>query len=372
MRHLENLDPATREVLDQYGFEDLPFAELARRLATDGHDPEANRLTVPVAPPPQGAIRRLPEPGSEDERRLADIGREAIRTGQLGVAVLNGGMATRFGGGTKGIVPAAGGRSFLDLKLSQAISASDGAAPLFLMNSFATDADTRRHLEGLGLANRVSCFSQFVSLRLTPAGELFTDAAGRPSLHAPGHGDLPFAMVRSSLLESFIEGGGRWLTVSNVDNLGATLEPVVVGSHIDSGMPMTVELVDQLPGDVGGFPAVVGGRMTIVEGFRVPAGFDHSSVGVFNTNTFVFDAAALRSTRELDWFSVLKQVDGQPVIQFERLLGQLPDHVDTGWLHVERTGPRARFLPVKTPEELAERAGEIDAVLRHCGLLEPT
>ena len=126
---------------------------------------------------------------------------------------------------------------------------------------------------------------------------------------------------------------------------------------------MTVELVDKVPGDVGGLPAQVDGRMTIVEAFRVPRSFEVDRIPVFNTNTFVFDAALFERSWPFDWFAVRKSVGDRPAVQFERLVGQLADWVDAAWLRVPRTGAASRFVPIKVPEDLALRGPEIEAVL---------
>jgi UTP--glucose-1-phosphate uridylyltransferase len=366
---IENLDGETRRLLDRYGFEHVPFSELARRLREQGLDPARDRLRVPVALPPAGALAPLPEPGTPEHDRLAALGRRAIDAGQVGAVVLNGGMATRFGGTAKGVVPAVAGRSFLDLKLSQIGRAGGGRAPALLMNSFATDRITASHLAGLDPGCEVRSFTQMISLRLAPDGGLFLGADGRPSLHAPGHGDLPFALRASGELERFLAAGGRFLTMSNVDNLGAALDPAVIGRHIDGGRPVTVELVDTDPGDVGGFPALVEGRLTIVEAFRLPLDFDVTTIPVFNTNTFVFDARALESAPDLQWFSVVKTVEGREAVQFERLVGQLTDFFDTTWLRVPRRGPASRFLPIKVPSDLVDRARDLEQALAFQGVL---
>jgi UTP--glucose-1-phosphate uridylyltransferase len=363
MLDLERLPDDARALLERHGFADLPFAELAAGLARQGFDPERNRLTAPVEPPPPAALADLPPDGTADHQRLAAAGRAAIAAGRVGVIVLNGGMATRFGGVVKGTVVAARGRSFLDLKLRQVRRASDGRAPAWLMNSFATADATARHLEALGLAPIVRSFVQFAAPRLTEQGELLLED-GAPSLYAPGHGDLPDAFRRSGELDRFQAAGGRLLVVSNVDNLGAGLDPAVVGWHLAHGRAMTVELVDKLPGDVGGLPARVAGRLTIVEAFRLPRSFDPDRIPVFNTNTFVFDAALFQRSWPFDWFAVRKQVGDRAAIQFERLVGQLADWVEAAWLRVPRTGPASRFLPVKVSEELVRRGPEIEAVLR--------
>jgi UTP--glucose-1-phosphate uridylyltransferase len=237
------------------------------------------------------------------------------------------------------------------------------------MNSFATDEATKNHLAKLDINCEVRTFSQMISLRFTPTGELFMDAAGNPSLYAPGHGDLPFALQSSGELDRFVERGGRWLTVSNVDNLGAGLDPRVIGMHIEQGNPMTVEMVRPNQRDVGGFPAVVNGKMMIVEAFRAPTSFDVNTIPVFNTNTFVFDAQALQCTFDLDWFAAFKKVDGHDVVQFERLVGQLTEFMEVTWLLVPRKGPFSRFIPIKVPADLERRAGELKELLVAQGVL---
>jgi UTP--glucose-1-phosphate uridylyltransferase len=366
---LKQFDRETRRTLEEYGFAEVPFEALGARLKANGFNADDARLRAEIELADPGILRRTPEPGSAEGKRLAAIGREAIASGAVGAVVLNGGMATRFGGVVKGVVEAYGGRSFLDLKLSQIDAASGGRAPILLMNSFSTARDTARHLEEIGFSGRARCFSQFVSVRLAPDGGVFLAADGKPSLHAPGHGDFSYALQASGELARFIDGGGRWLTLSNVDNLGAGLDPIVIGMHVEGGNPISVELVETRPGDVGGFPARVGGHVAIVEAFRLPRSFDVTTIPVFNTNTFVFDAAALASHPPLDWFAVKKQVDGRDAIQFERLVGQLTEHLAVTWLLVPREGALSRFVPIKVPADLESSAADLRAVLTAQGVL---
>lgn len=369
MKELGSLDAKTKETLEKYGFDPAGFEELRGKLLEGGMDPRRNRLEKPIALPPEELYRRLPQPGSEEHTRLAQRGREAIEAGEVGVVILNGGMATRFGGVPKGATPALSGRTFLDYKLSQVANEGRGAAPALIMNSFATDAPTREHLKTLSVSCDVRQFSQMVSVRLSPNGEIFKDAAGQVSLHATGHGDFPYAITASGELEIFEERGGKYFTLSNVDNLGAALDPAVIGAHIEGGNPMTVELVDTDPGDVGGFPALVDGKVTVVEAFRIPESFDVGSIPVFNTNSFVFNAEVLRRPYDLQWFAVTKKVDSRPAVQFERLVGQMTDFVEVTWLRVPRRGENSRFVPIKTPEDLAAQAPVLEAILRAQGVI---
>ncbi|HEY8427732.1 MAG TPA: UTP--glucose-1-phosphate uridylyltransferase, partial [Sandaracinaceae bacterium] len=151
---------------------------------------------------------------------------------------------------------------------------------------------------------------------------------------------------------------------SNVDNLGATLDPALIGMHLEAEVDVTAEVVDKLPGDKGGAPARVDGALQIVEAFRFPEDFDQDSIGVFNTNSFVLSARALEQDFPLDWFAVRKQVDGREAVQFERLVGQLTAFLPSAFVRVERDGPDGRFQPAKDPEELAARRDAIRAILR--------
>jgi UTP--glucose-1-phosphate uridylyltransferase len=287
--------------------------------------------------------------------------------------VLAGGMATRMGGVVKALVEALPGKTFLDLRLAEVATLAQRfgvAPPLWLMTSAATDAGIKAALGSRRDGERIATFTQHLSLRLTRDGSLFLDAEGRPSEHAPGHGDLPDALKQSGLLERFVDRGGTTLLIANLDNLGGTLDPAVLGFHLAHGAAVTSEVVDKLAEDRGGIPVRVDGKLRVLEEFRIPSSFDPSSVRVFNTNTFHVNAKALLEL-DMEWrfFAVEKKVDGTPVVQFERIVNEITDVLPTVYLRPPRTGPEARFLPVKDPEELERRRSEIELVVRARGIL---
>src|SRR5690606_16830086 len=117
-----------------------------------------------------------------------------------------------------------------------------------------------------------------IDVRLELDGSVARDERGAPSFYAPGHGDLPFALKRSGLLDRFLESGGRYLFMSNVDNLTATLDPAIIGAHVEMGGELTALVAPKHPGDQGGAPARVGDRLEIVEGFRFPPEFDQDRI----------------------------------------------------------------------------------------------
>ncbi|HSQ64012.1 MAG TPA: UTP--glucose-1-phosphate uridylyltransferase [Polyangiaceae bacterium] len=307
----------------------------------------------------------------EDGPSLA-AGERALREGHLAFCVMAGGMATRMGGVVKALVTAVDDMSFLDVRLKEnarACALAGRPVPLWLMTSDATDGPIREALRSKGAPAHVRTFVQDLSVRLTERGELFVDPTGHPSTYATGHGDLPDALRRSGLLGEFVRSGGKYVWITNVDNLGATLDPLLLGAFVSAGKELLVEVCDKVAGDRGGIPVHAPGpdgkdRLQVLEEFRLPKGFDASQVRVFNTNTFLVRADTLDEAR-IDWtfFEVQKKVDGKPAVQFERLLQELTAYLDAMYVRVPREGAGARFLPVKDPEELERRRPEIRAVL---------
>ena len=358
-------------MLERYGFDRDAFEAHRARLKL-GRASVDNRMSARLMPPLAGDVGVLPPLDSQERTRLHTLGLEHLRAGRVAVAILAGGMATRFGGVVKADVPVLPGRSFLDLKLADVahMSALTGARiPIFLMTSFATHERVSRAIEPL--RNRgidVRTFPQFVSLRLTERGDLFRDKLGRLSPHATGHGDFVAALVRSGAQAELVAAGVRQLFMSNVDNLAATLDPALVGLHAESGAELTFEVAPLWDGDKGGVPARVNGKLQIVEALRYPPNFDERSIPLFSTNSFVFDVNVLSRSFNLTYFRVSKKVEGVPAIQFERLVNQLAEFVAARGVLVPREGREGRFLPVKDPAELEARRAEIRTVLSARGI----
>jgi UTP--glucose-1-phosphate uridylyltransferase len=349
---LDEVDAATRAVLERFGFDPGTFERLRAQVASGELSAASNVARGTVEPPRADDVTRVPEPGTDawEEARAAGI--DALRAGRVAQVVLAGGMATRFGGVVKGAVEALDGRSFLSWKLGETarLAAALGAEiPVGLMTSFQTEDETRAHVAGLDVPEPL-WFSQSVSLRLEEDAALFLER-GRASLYAPGHGDLLDALRRSGTLAALRERGVAHLAVSNVDNLGARLDPVVLGAHLLAGREMTAEVAGK-EGDMGGAPARVSGRLGLLEGPQFPPGFDQERIRVFNTNTTTFALDAIDRAFELQWLFVRKSVDGRAAVQLERLYHQVAWELDVAFLEVPRSGPRGRFFPIKEPEDL--------------------
>jgi len=363
MSMLHELPAETVAVLTRYGFDAARFELLREQVAAGGLSAASNVVPGSVEPPWPDDLTTLPEPGTDAWGDARAAGLEAIAEGRVAQIVLAGGMATRFGGVVKGVVDALDGRSFLGWKLGETRRLADktGAPiPIALMTSFATDEQTREHVAPNGHA--LLWFSQFVSLRLTPAGELFRKVDGSPSLYGPGHGDLLEAVRSSGTLAALRGLGVEHVSVSNVDNLGARIDPVVVGAHLAGERPVTIE-VARKEGDMGGAPARVDGRVVLLEAPRFPPGFAHDSIPVFNTNTAWIDVDALDREYDLGWLYVEKDVEGRTAVQLERLYHEITMFLPATYLVVPRSGPRGRFFPIKKPDDLERSRGALREML---------
>lgn len=382
---LGSLDPALKARLDGRGFDPEWLVRLAEPLAigpvslrsreaAKARREERNRVSGAVAVPNEAELRLPPEPRSEAAATLAAHGRAALERGEVAFCVMAGGMATRMGGVVKALVRVVAECTFLDLRLQENAfwgARSGHVVPLWLMTSEATEGPIRAALEGKRAPAHVKTFEQNLGLRLTPDGTLFRDDAGHPSTYATGHGDLVDALRRSGYLRAFRERGGKYVWITNVDNLGATIDEVLLGMFLDANVDVQVEVVKKVKGDRGGIPVHAAGKLQVLEEFRLPVGFDAAQVRVFNTNTFLVRADALdEAPIAWNWFEVEKTVADRRAVQYERLLQELTAALRAGYVRVPREGAASRFLPVKDPDELERRRGAIAAVARSRGMLQ--
>ncbi|KIG13621.1 UTP--glucose-1-phosphate uridylyltransferase [Enhygromyxa salina] len=379
-----------------YAFDAAAFAALRLRLSSGSLSEATARLPVApepltsLVPPPLRDFRtfagRAGARVSEASRNLgsaAQRGRLALRHGRAAVLILNGGMATRFGGRPKGVVPVVQGEpeTFLWVKLAQIarlIREYDATIPVVLMHSFATQAASRVHLHDIDWAGiprdmRFE-FSQSIMPRVGTDAVPLQDLPGAAALPdsllycAPGHGDTLLRLRASGILRDLRQAGVEHLLVSNVDNLGAELDPILLGGHIqavDAGAHMSVEVVRR-DGDKGGCVAVLGGRPVIIEGFRMPEDISLDAYPQFNTNTLWFWLSAIDRDFDLDWFPIERVVAGpqgkaMPVVQFEQLIGQVTEHLEAHYFEVDR---ERRFLPIKTRDDLTEAAPRMRALVK--------
>lgn len=294
------------------------------------------------------------------------------------VIKLNGGLGTSMGlDRAKTLLPVRQGQNFLDVIVGQVLHVREQHGvrlPLVFMNSFRTRDDTlaalQRHgdisVDGLDLDFLQNSEPKLRADDLTPV-----DWPADPSLEwcPPGHGDLYTALEVSGVLQKLIDGGYRYATVSNADNLGAAPDPAMMGWFAASGAPYAAEVCRRTPADVKGGHLVVrrsDGRLVLRETAQtdpddVAAATDPTRHRYFHTNNLWFDLRALQTLlRERDGVLGLPLIrnsktvdpsdpDSTPVVQIESAMGAAIEVFD-GATAIEVD--RSRFLPVKTTNDL--------------------
>ena len=293
---------------------------------------------------------------------------------QAVVIKLNGGLGTSMGmTGPKSLLEVKEGLTFLDVIARQILALRErtGARlPLVLMNSFATRKPSLDALDDYDLEVDVPLdFVQTKEPKIEADGLGPVEWPPNPDLEwcPPGHGDLYTSLQSSGMLERLLDEGYRYAFVSNVDNLGAVMDPKILAWFAGTGAPFASEAIDRTEADKkGGHLARRGDGLVLRESAQVAdededAFQDTSRHKFFNANNLWIDLQALASLLEesgpvlgLPLIVNRKTVDpgdksSTPVIQIETAMGAAIGVFDGAVaLHV----PRHRFLPVKTTSDL--------------------
>lgn len=336
--------------------------DFKKRLQRRGALTEQQLLSLVCATPSEilTEIEHFTTPTSYERLTWSSEAREAgfdaIRAGEVAFVVLAGGSGTRAGGPKAFMRLPKLGITLMANKLVQSgFTTHEGEilqAPTWFMTSPAHLERMALHLGGLSPIPEGCVFEQFESYRLLPDNRLSFVEPGIPELYATGHGDVGPALVESGALAD--NPNVKHCVIVNCDNVMASLDPHVLGHHVLSKQPVTVELVEREKGDAGGIPVWHENRVQVAELFRLPDGFADEAK-YHNTNTMIVSVEALKTELPWRWHRVRKQVDNRIVVQHERLVQQYTEAFPTNYVAV----PRAlRYLPIKTEADLL-RADEM-------------
>jgi len=214
-------------------------------------------------------------------------------------------------------------------------------------------------------------------------GADYTDNLPGQCLHPVGHWfEIPNLLKNGTLARLLAARPQlRTLLVHNIDTLGATLDPALVGWFQASEATLGWEVIPRRVEDHGGGLARVDGRVRLVEGLALPRESDEFNLTYYNTNTCWIDidrllalfgltraeladaertAAAVRAmAARVPTYVTLKDVkkrwghgqeDVYPVAQFEKLWGDMTGLAECA--NAFAAVPRARGQQLKDQAQL--------------------
>ncbi|KAJ3123648.1 UTP-glucose-1-phosphate uridylyltransferase [Nowakowskiella sp. JEL0407] len=288
---------------------------------------------------------------------------------KLAVLKLNGGLGTTMGCvGPKSAIEVRDGMTFLDLTVRQIEylnSENNVNVPLILMNSFNTDEDTQKIIQKYTghqvqiLTFNQSRFPRVFKESLLPMPKNPKDENGK--WYPPGHGDLFESLANSGLLDQLIEQGKEYLFISNVDNLGGSVDTRILQHMFTTGSEFAMEVTDKTKADIkGGTIIDYEGKVRLLEIAQVPSEHtdDFKSIKkfkIFNTNNLWVSTRAIKRLVEEQALNmeiivnVKSTESGEKVIQLETAVGAAIKYFKGAHgINV----PRSRFLPVKSTSDL--------------------
>ncbi|TWU56900.1 UTP--glucose-1-phosphate uridylyltransferase [Rubripirellula tenax] len=399
-----------QQILAASGFDRQQHEQIREDLRSGRIGLAQNRL------PSATTIRDVGPSHVTDVRTGADpkfeaIGAKAIRDGKVAVVTLAAGVGSRWTEGAgvcKALHPfnrfAGRHRSFLEVHLAKNRKTSqtyDGSIPHVFTTSHLTDAAIRDHLQRhdyFGFDDqrvRVST-GRSVGLRMIPtvrdlrflweetAQQVldeqqqkvresvrqaligwatttgpcsdYTDNVPSQCIHPVGHWyEIP-NLLRNGVLAEMLRNQGELehLLLHNIDTLGASLDPGLLGLHIDGNQTLSFEVIGRRLEDRGGGLALVDGRPRLVEGLAMPSEQAEFALTFYNSmttwihidglltafgltrsdldNNSKVDEAVRQMATRLPTYVTLKDVkkrwghaqeDVYPVAQFEKLWGDM-------------------------------------------------
>ncbi|XP_073969935.1 UDP-glucose pyrophosphorylase isoform X4 [Rhodnius prolixus] len=322
-------------------------------------------------------IQKLPEGAVRDYKTLnrPSLDESKAMLEKLIVVKLNGGLGTSMGcHGPKSVIAVRSELSFLDLTVQQIQHLNKTYktnVPLVLMNSFNTDDDTQkiiRKYEGLQVeiyTFNQSCYPRIYKETLLPVPKQCDINKDAEAWYPPGHGDFYESLHNSGLLDKFISQGRDYCFVSNIDNLGATVDlnifNLMVNNPSGTSTEFLMEVTDKTKADVkGGTLIHYEDKLRLLEIAQVPKDHidDFKSVKTFkffNTNNLWVKLSAIRriiteASLNMEIIVNHKTLSNNiNIIQLETAVGDAMKCFE-GCLGINV--PRSRFLPVKKTSDL--------------------
>ncbi|MEM7785499.1 MAG: UTP--glucose-1-phosphate uridylyltransferase, partial [Planctomycetota bacterium] len=423
-QHDDGQQETLTEMLDRLGFDRQNHEQIQIDLKAGRYGLAQNRLSpttdITDVEPSDYYDARIPV-----DSAVRKVGELAIANGEVAVMTLSAGVGSRWtegAGVVKGLHPfsqmAGKHRSFLEVHLakSKKVGKKYGTYfPHIITTGYLTDQPIKAHLESVqnyGYPDLVPVSpGRYVGLRTIPMvrdlqfeweeiaqqvldeqqqkmrdsqrsalmgwaqvmgeGSDYVDNHPQQCLHPVGHWYEVPNLLRNGLLKRLLADQPylKYLMLHNVDTLGASVDPGLLGWHIQNEKCLTFEVISRRLEDRGGGLARVNGRVRLLEGLAMPREEDEFKLSFYNSMTtwisidtllgvFGLTRSELDDNRKVEegirqlgqrmpTYITIKDVKkrwghGQedifPVSQFEKLWSDMTGlaEIDCGYLVVDR------------------------------------
>mmetsp|Transcript_7527 Transcript_7527/g.16400 ORF Transcript_7527/g.16400 Transcript_7527/m.16400 type:complete len:509 (+) Transcript_7527:212-1738(+) len=390
VRYLKRYDAHKRQMRDLKMEDIIPISEgegiqiTPQREEIEESDPNQPFIESMGAPPPPAPKQKKKE-GQQTIPCLAynqinacpdDMNLTHELLNKLVILKLNGGLGTTMGcKGPKSAIEVRNSLSFLDLAVRQIefLNTKHGVdVPLILMNSFNTDEETKRVVSKYAkrhVSIRTFVQSKFPRCDKTTMTPVTTEKFShdtRGLWYPPGHGDVYAALARNGLLQHLISMGKEYIFISNIDNLGATVDLNILYHLMENDYKFCMEVTKRERQDISGGTLVeLHGKPVLLEKYALPKVLGDNirrdkRFDKFNTNNIWVN---LREMQRL--VSVHKSLNLQVIVKEK--MTTFPNGTEAPCLtFLTAAGaaislfddvcvvsvPRERFLPVKTTDDL--------------------
>lgn len=369
-----------QQLLEDYGFDRVQHEKIRADLRSGRIGLAQNRLPVSSSiedvAPDEVTDARQPLPA-----RLVELGAQALSEGAVAVISLAGGAGSRW---TKGagvvkalnpfVMMAGRHRSFVEIHLAKSRQAArrfGRPVPHVFTTSYLTHPPMQQYLEAAGNFGYQGPLhlspGRSVGLRLVPTardlrfawqempqqaldeqkqkvrdsgraalmnwatslGEAsdYTDNLPQQCLHPVGHWYEVPNLLRNGTLRRLLEAQPklRYLMLHNIDTMGVSLDPGLLGLHIDSGAALTTEVIGREVEDRGGGLARIDGRVRLIEGLALPDEQLEFELSYYNSNTMWISVDALLRIFQLTVEDLAD--DEKTAVAVRNLAARMPTYV---------------------------------------------
>jgi len=160
-------------------------------------------------------------------------------------------------------------------------------------------------------------------------GKDYTDNLPLQCLHPVGHFyELP-NMLRNGVLAKLLREQPqlRTLFLHNIDTLGANLDPLILGEHLQRGSMLSFEVIPRRLEDLGGGLAKVNGHVRLLEGLAMPNEEDEFNLSYYNTLSCWIDIDQLLARFALTRDDILEGDEEKISAAIRKVAGQLPTYI---------------------------------------------